>query len=236
MQDEGQIPQKYLSIFIDESEASLDALDRHACWRLEGGGNGDDLKSLMGTAHKIKGSAASIGLNRIAKLAHLIEDVLQELAQTHGSLSSGVADVLLKCTDALQRHVAELKHGTASSDHFGQLACDLLAARSGESAAEPPSHTDLCGRSEIPDLFGGSRVEGQSDLRKLAKLGELSDCDPKRENLDEIDKLDGFRFRLATDQPLETVEDRLRIAGVVEARVELLPSPAGRGAGGEGRH
>ena len=41
--------------------------------------NGDDLKGLMGTAHKIKGSAASIGLNRIAKLAHLMEDLLQEL-------------------------------------------------------------------------------------------------------------------------------------------------------------
>ena len=125
VRDEDEIPQKYLSIFIDESETSLDGLTG-ALLALDSGGNGDDLKSLMGTAHKIKGSAASIGLNRIAKLAHLMEDVLQELLETHGSLSAGVADVLLKCTDALQRHVAELKQGTARSDHFGQLARELL--------------------------------------------------------------------------------------------------------------
>ena len=77
-QDEDEIPEKYLSIFIDESEAALDGLTS-ALLALESGGNGDDLKGLMGTAHKIKGSAASIGLNRIAKLAHLMEDLLEEL-------------------------------------------------------------------------------------------------------------------------------------------------------------
>ncbi len=231
IQDESQIPQKYLSIFISESEESLDALTG-TLLAMEGGGNADALKSLMGTAHKIKGSAASIGLNRIAKLAHMIEDVLQELAQTHGSLSSGAADVLLKCTDALQRHVAELKHGTASSDHFGQLACELLAARSGESAAEPPSHTIYVGEVKFQTSLAAAGLKASLICEKLAKLGELSDCDPKRENLDEIDKLDGFRFRLATDQPLETVEDRLRIAGVVEARVERYsPLPPGEGQG-----
>ena len=56
---------------------------------MEGGGDADALKNLMGTAHKIKGSAASIGLNRIAKLAHLIEDVLQELAQTTARFRAG---------------------------------------------------------------------------------------------------------------------------------------------------
>ncbi len=233
IQDESEIPQKYLSIFICESEEALDALTG-TLLAMEGGGDADALKSLMGTAHKIKGSAASIGLNRIAKLAHMIEDVLQELAQTHGSLSSGVADVLLKCTDALQRHVAELKHGTASSDHFGQLACDLLAARSGDSAAEPPSHITYVGEVKFQPSLAAAGLKASLICEKLAKLGQLSDCDPKQENLDEIDKLDCFRFHLATDQPLEAVEDRLRIAGVVEARVERLPSPAGRGAGGEG--
>ena len=86
---------------------------------LESGGNGDDLKGLMGTAHKIKGSAASIGLNRIAKLAHLMEDVLQELARRRTVRSRpAMTDVCLKCTDALQRHVAELKQGTAQLGPF----------------------------------------------------------------------------------------------------------------------
>ena len=154
----------------------------------ESGGNGDDLKGLMGTAHKIKGSAASIGLNRIAKLAHLMEDLLEELLESGGSLSRRMTDVLLKCTDALQRHVTELKQGTARSDHFGQLARDLLAVRSGagekgriplakrargcpqRKAPNPVSHRegwrpdDLCRRSEVSARIPHCRDEGPSDL------------------------------------------------------------------------
>ena len=90
VRDECGISQKYLSIFIDESETALDDLTAALLAR-EGGG--DDLKGLMGIAHKIKGSAASIGLNRIAKLAHLMEDLLQELLQKHSSLSSGLTSI-----------------------------------------------------------------------------------------------------------------------------------------------
>jgi two-component system chemotaxis sensor kinase CheA len=123
--DEDEISQKYLSIFIDESEATLDGLTT-SLLAMESGASGDDLKGLMGAVHKIKGSAASIGLNRIAKLSHLMEDLLEDLIDSKGSLSAAMTDVLLKCTDALQQHVTDLKQGTARSDPFGQLAAQRL--------------------------------------------------------------------------------------------------------------
>ena len=219
VQDESEIPQKYVSIFIDESEASLDEMTG-LLLALDGGGNADDLKNLMGTAHKIKGSAASIGLNRIAKLAHLMEDVLQELAQTHGSLLAGVADVFLKCIDALQRQVAELKQGTARSDHFGQLAIELRAAQAGSSAQESGGRTTYVGEVKFQPSLPNAGLKASLIYEKLAKLGEVSECDPRPESFDEIEQLDGLRFRLATDQSLETIKDRLRVAGVVQASVE----------------
>ena len=222
MRDEGEIPQKYLSIFIDESEASLDGLTS-TLLSLDSGGNRDDLKNLMGTAHKIKGSAASIGLNRIAKLAHLMEDVLQDLTETHGSLSTGVADVFLKCTDALQRYVAELKQGSPHSDHFGQLASELLAARSGNSVLETFGKTTYVGKVTFEPSLPAVGLKASLIYEKLAKLGEVSECDPRPESFDEIEQLDCLRFRLITDQPLQAVKDRLRVAGVLEASVE----PAG---------
>ncbi len=169
VQDEAEIPQKYLSIFIDESETSLDELTGNLL-ALENGGNGDDLKGLMGTAHKIKGSAASIGLNRIAKLAHLMEDLLQELTQTHGSLSTALTDVFLKCTDGLQRHVAELKQGKAHSEHFGQLARELLAARPGNPAEETGGPVTNGGEAKCPPALAAAGVEDSS--RKVESIGE----------------------------------------------------------------
>ena len=163
-----------------------------------------------------------------------MEDLLQELIQTHGSLPSGVADVLLKCTDALQRNVAELKQGTARSDHFGQLARELLAARPGSLAEEPCGRTTYVGEVHFEPSLPAVGLKASLIYEKLAKLGDVSECDPRPESFDEIEQLDCFRFHLATDQPLEAIQDRLRVTGVLEARVEpldhsLLPSEDGRG-------
>ncbi len=129
IKDESDIPDNYLSVFVDEAEASLDALTG-GLLAVEGGGSGGDLKNLLGTVHKIKGSAASIGLNRAAKLAHLMEDLFENLVARGSLLSPETTDVLLKCTDGLRRHVADLRGGGRGSDHFGPLARDLLAAQS----------------------------------------------------------------------------------------------------------
>jgi two-component system chemotaxis sensor kinase CheA len=222
IRDEGEISQKYLSIFIDESEASLDDLTS-TLLALELGGKGDVLKGLMGTAHKIKGSAASIGLNRIAKLAHLMEDVLQELAERHASLSAEATDVFLRCIDALQRYVAELKHGTAQSDHFGQLARELLAVQSPGLVVETPSRQLYVGNVRFQPSLPAVGLKASLIYEKLAKLGDLSRCEPNPESFDAIEQLDCFRFQLATDQPLATIKDRLRIAGVLEATVAPCP-------------
>jgi two-component system, chemotaxis family, sensor kinase CheA len=222
--DEDQIPEKYLSIFIDESETSLDDLTS-ALLALDSGSNGDVLKDLMGTAHKIKGSAASIGLNRIAKLAHLMEDSLQESAETHGSLSDGVADALLKCTDALQRYVAELKQGTARSDHFCEVACELRAARSGSLAVGPCGRVTYVGEVKFQPSLPNAGLKASLIYEKLAKLGEVSECDPRPDTFDESEQLDCFRFRLATDRPLETIKDRLHIAGVAGIKIKPLHNP-----------
>jgi two-component system chemotaxis sensor kinase CheA len=224
--DEDEISQKYLSIFIDESEATLDGLTT-SLLAMESGASGDDLKGLMGAVHKIKGSAASIGLNRIAKLSHLMEDLLEDLIDSKGSLSAAMTDVLLKCTDALQQHVTDLKQGTARSDPFGQLAAQLLAVRSASSAPDTGRPTTYVGNVRFQPAFPAAGLKAQVIYERLAKLGEVSEFDPPLDKLDEIGQLDCLRFRLATDQPLEAVQDRLRIAGVVAASVEPVGEISG---------
>jgi two-component system chemotaxis sensor kinase CheA len=228
--DEDAIPEKYLSIFIDESEAGLDELTG-ALLALESGGDRDALKGLMGTAHKIKGSAASIGLNRIAKLAHLMEDLLQGLLESNAPLSAGMIDVLLKCTDSLQHYVRGLKQGAVPSDHFSQLAIDLLAVRSDGPAAETCGPTTYAGEVRFEPDFPAAGLKAEILCQRLAKLGQLSHCDPQPEKLADAEQLDCFRFRLSTDQPLSAVAERLQIAGVVEARVAPLDETPAAGRG-----
>lgn len=268
--DEADIPDNYLSLFVDEAEAALDALTARLLAVESAAGRGE-LKSLLGTAHKIKGSAASVGLNRAAKLAHLMEDVFEKAVATGSSILPQMTDVLLKCTDGLRQHVADLRAGGRVSDHFGPLARDLLAAQPdhpvrgaaedgvvrgspdgaprmteglqepGRPAAEgpagsgdPPRAQTAAGRvtylGEVtfqPDLPTAG-LKAQLIYEKLVKLGDVRDCQPPPEQLDSINHLDCFRFRLTTGQPAESVAGQLRVGGVLRAKVEPAAAQPGK--------
>ena len=123
----------------------------------------------MGTAHKIKGSAASVGLNRAAKLAHLMEDLLENLAATGSSFSPRTTDILLKCADGLRQHVADLKAGGRRFDNFEPLAQGLLAAQADISPACTGRNTYIGEVTFQPDLPAAG-LKAQLIAETTAKL------------------------------------------------------------------
>ncbi|MDA7978634.1 MAG: Hpt domain-containing protein [Pirellulales bacterium] len=125
IQDESDVPANYLAIFIDECDQSLDDLSDLLLTHQ----SDKSVENLMITCHRIKGSAASIGLARPAKLSHLMEDVLQELLQSDGRLTDEINDALLTCTDALRKYVETLKQGDPQSAGFENAYQALAKAR-----------------------------------------------------------------------------------------------------------
>lgn len=128
LKDDREDAQQYLSIFIDEAHTTLDELIE-ALLALETGGGKKQVEQLFIAAHRMKGSAASIGLNRIAKLSHLMEDLLQTLVDKGCVPTPQITDALLSCTDGLRQAVNALRSGEPQSDRFAELAQELLAAR-----------------------------------------------------------------------------------------------------------
>jgi len=164
IEDEAEAPSKYLPIFIDEAEMSLDQMSE-CLLADEEDSDGKTLENLLVTAHRIKGSAASVGLNRAAKLAHLVEDALQELNESGGSLTPILTDAMLAAVDGLRLFVDSLKHGGSRTDHFNNLAGGLIQARSAEgqdatSAMRQPSE-QLEEASAAETAKAGSSPDGQ---------------------------------------------------------------------------
>ena len=133
LNDEEDLSEKYVAIFIDETKTALDELSE-TLLTLQGGDDPQDLNNLLLTSHKIKGSAASVGLNRAAKLAHLMEDLLQSFVEASGVLSTEATDALFACTDAFQKYVNRLKEGGSGSDNFSEVARKLRATRPSSEA------------------------------------------------------------------------------------------------------
>lgn len=134
VKDEAEISSKYLSIFVDEAVLSLDGLTE-TLLTMEREQTREAIGNLLMISHRIKGSAASVGLNRAAKLAHLMEDLLQEKVNSSSQLTPEMTDALLKCTDALRQYVENLRTGDGQAVQFGEYAKTLLAARDAVPAA-----------------------------------------------------------------------------------------------------
>lgn len=124
IEDEREIPAKYLAIFVDETDLALDQLTE-TLLAMDGGESREKIERLLVTSHRIKGSAASIGQRRSAKLAHHMEDLLQNIFDQQLAWRPETADALLKCTDGLRQQVQALRSGVRSGDQFGQLVREL---------------------------------------------------------------------------------------------------------------
>lgn len=128
IEDESALPTKYVRIFIDEAEQVLDQLTE-ILLNTEGVGKRESVTNLLSLWHKLKGSSATIGLHRAAKMAHLMEDVVQGILANQGGLTPALTDVMLQGTDALRQFVQTLREGHPTTEHFGPVVRELLAAQ-----------------------------------------------------------------------------------------------------------
>lgn len=162
LEDETEIPGKYLAIFIDEAEMSLDQFcdTLLAC---EERPESNAVESLMVTAHRIKGSAASVGLHRVAKLSHLMEDLLQSHLSAGRTVPPQLVDIFLHCVDGLRRYIAALRRGENTPHELAEAAAELRDFATGQTR-EPAS-------SAAVDSLAGSADSAAPD-RPLSDRAE----------------------------------------------------------------
>jgi two-component system, chemotaxis family, sensor kinase CheA len=245
LQDDTESTTKYLSIFIDEAEITLDQItDRLLA--LESGTDSDATEQLLIDAHRIKGSAASIGLHRAAKFAHLVEDALQEVVLARQSISSAVRSALLACADGLREYVQSLKNGLSKTEQFPQLAQKLLEA--GKPLQEPPVQDaekwiasfdqwrnallSLIPQSDRENTYLGrisfepglplAALKGRLIYEKLSHVGDILLFDPPAKQLEELESLDAVVFGVTTEKSAAEIRQASRVAGIAEFLLEPL--------------
>lgn len=255
IRDEDDVPAKYLSIFIDETEMSLDSLTE----TLLAGETTKDAQAtetLLVISHRIKGSAAAVGLNRPAKLAHFMEDLLQNLREQSDPLTPEMADAMLKCTDALRAYIVGLKNGQPESEQFNQLALELIAASEGTSvdftpaaeveASEPVTTTEIAPEDlqslvaeialEAPAASQGfiGRIWFESDFPLVGlkaqllieKLSQWGKVFHSNPTRDELETIDDLdSLTFGVVTDAEETQVRNSLQIVSVERVELLPLP-----------
>jgi two-component system chemotaxis sensor kinase CheA len=105
-----------LSDFLSEAQESIDALGR-GLMRLDEvrGGEADPelLNGVFRAAHTLKGLSAMFGVERMTRLAHALEDVLDDLRMGRRALDRGALDLLLEAPEVFSRIIAEEAAGSS---------------------------------------------------------------------------------------------------------------------------
>ena len=90
-----------LKLFTEEADEQIELLDTFLV-QLEGEPDADLLQQIFRAAHTLKGSSATIGHKKMAKLTHAMETVLDAVRQGHHRHHSATVDALLAGVDALR--------------------------------------------------------------------------------------------------------------------------------------
>src|SRR6476646_3167243 len=115
--------------FLIESSENLARLD-HEMVELERRPQDRDLlASIFRTIHTIKGTCGFFGYQRLEAIAHITENILNELRNGTRDLDTPLASLLLAAVDAVKKILASIEANQTEGDVFeGGLLSDLELA------------------------------------------------------------------------------------------------------------
>src|SRR5512133_2559592 len=129
-----------LQDFLSEAQESVDLLGRDLL-RLDGVGEPDPdlLNAVFRAAHTLKGLASMFGIERMARLAHALEDVLDDVRMGRRAADRATVDLLLEAPEVLSRIIAEEAAGEPprTADAAARLSDRLRASKGGAARAAP---------------------------------------------------------------------------------------------------
>ena len=115
----GSSGNKALAEFVAEATETLDGLGRELLALDERRGQEPDpaaLNSVFRAAHSLKGLAAMFQQDRVTRLAHRAEDVLDRLRLGRLALNDAVLDALIESVDVFQALLAEAARGEEGAE------------------------------------------------------------------------------------------------------------------------
>jgi two-component system chemotaxis sensor kinase CheA len=134
-------PNAYRAIFFEETQDHLANVEAILLRLKPDQPCQDDLNAIFRAVHSIKGSAAMLGCDDMAALAHLQESLLDVLRKDERPLEGGDIEAMLKAGDAVQaqalRHRGVLEEAPDSAPAEGLLRQQLARPRGDSKGAAP---------------------------------------------------------------------------------------------------
>jgi chemosensory pili system protein ChpA (sensor histidine kinase/response regulator) len=187
---DGEIPEEVLEFFIPEAEEHLQAV-MECLLALEAHPNAEDIHTLFRSIHTVKGSAAQVGLSRLAAVAHRVEDLIGQLRDGHLQPSAEIIDLCLESVDVLKKFLHRQWSGDAEMRgvvdpllaRISDLAPEEVVADSGEARISGSGEPEQASAPNGPSAFGSAGSNRQRSAQVLPQAKSV------RISLDRLDRM-----------------------------------------------
>ena len=163
--------------FLIESAENLTRLDHEMVELERRPQDGDLLASIFRTIHTIKGTCGFFGYQRLEAIAHIAENILNELRNGTRGLDTPLASLLLAAVDAIKKILASIEANQTEGEVFEQgLLADLEQAWKRPAAAVPAAAApaaQAAGAPSAPPREQESHATLRVDVGLLDRLMNL---------------------------------------------------------------
>jgi chemosensory pili system protein ChpA (sensor histidine kinase/response regulator) len=161
---DADVPDEILEFFVPEAEEHLQVV-QECLLSLEANPNQEDIHRLFRAMHTVKGSAAQVGLHRIARVAHRAEDLIGRLRDGELQPSAEIVDICLESIDALKKFL----YRQWPDESTLQSTVKSLLVRIGRLAPE--------GVTEAAEAIASTEDEAPSIAAGVSESGEVESPD-----------------------------------------------------------
>ncbi len=174
--EDSEVPAEILEFFVPEAEEHLQAVTE-CLLEMEANPSADVIHRLFRSMHTVKGSAAQVGLQRIAHVAHRAEDLVGRLRDGELRPNPEIVDICLEVVDTLKKFLYRQWPDEATAQ---STVASLLARIARQVSGEIP--TGDAGKDEpavapVPEVTATPNIETRTEAEVKEEKGSASTPD-----------------------------------------------------------
>ena len=111
--------EEFINDFIDEANSHVEKFEAYLLNVESKNYDKETINSMFRSIHSIKGTAGFLGLSKIVKLSHSMENILGDIKSEKVALNSEIFEIFLKCFNNLEPSIAwVLTYSISSAVNF----------------------------------------------------------------------------------------------------------------------